>query len=140
MKVTVPAAVSATVVSATPGTALKAPPSQYSHASAGGGSPAPPASAAGRAVSVTVAPGLPKASSAATLSAAAGSAQAVSGDAIGVIGQFFAQAILGACGDVVQGITKVASSVDDVRKGIEAVAKEYQDIDTANANTFAGRL
>lgn len=74
------------------------------------------------------------------VSAATGSAQSVSGDAFGMIGQFFAQAILGACGDVVQGITKVATSVDDVRKGIEAVAKEYQDIDSANADTFAGRL
>ncbi|WP_156757597.1 type VII secretion target [Actinokineospora pegani] len=74
------------------------------------------------------------------VNAATGSAQAVSGDAYGMIGQFFAQAIMGACGDVAQGIVKVATSVDDVRKGIEAVAKQYSDIDAANANTFAGKL
>ncbi|OLR89898.1 type VII secretion target [Actinokineospora bangkokensis] len=68
------------------------------------------------------------------------SAQAVNGDAFGVIGQFFAQAVIGACGDVVQGIVKVATSVDDVRKGLEAVAKTYSDIDAANAGTFAGKL
>ena len=68
------------------------------------------------------------------------SAQAVNGDAFGMIGQFFAQAIMGACGDVVQGIMKVATAVDDVRKGLEAVTQAYSEIDSANANTFAGKL
>ncbi len=69
---------------------------------------------------------------------ATGAAQAVSGDAYGVIGQFFASAILSACGDVLQGIQKVATAIDDVRKGLEDVAKEYEQIDLGNAATFGG--
>ncbi|WP_436493545.1 type VII secretion target [Actinokineospora sp. HUAS TT18] len=70
---------------------------------------------------------------------ATGSAQSVTDGAYGVIGQFFASAILSACGDVVQGIAKVAGSLDDVRQGLEDIAKEYENIDNANASTLNGR-
>ncbi|PPK70476.1 type VII secretion target [Actinokineospora auranticolor] len=70
---------------------------------------------------------------------ATGATQSVSDAAFGMIGQFFATAILAACGDVLQGIQKVATAFDDVRKGIEDVAREYEQIDLGNANTFAGR-
>lgn len=67
---------------------------------------------------------------------AIGSAQSVSDGAYGVIGQFFASAILGACGDVVQGIAKVATAVDDVREGLQAVADQYSSIDADIAATL----
>ncbi|MBM7771645.1 uncharacterized protein YukE [Actinokineospora baliensis] len=66
--------------------------------------------------------------------------QQVSAAAYGVIGQFFASAVLAACGDVLQGIQKVATAIDDVRKGIEDVARDYERIDMGNAATFGGRL
>ncbi len=67
-----------------------------------------------------------------------GSAAAVSSGAYGLIGQFFADAILGACGDVLDGIQKVASAVDDVRAGLESVAADYEQIDFGNAKTLSG--
>ncbi|MGX7825488.1 type VII secretion target [Actinokineospora sp. 24-640] len=65
-------------------------------------------------------------------------AQLVSDNAYGVIGGFFASAILSACGDVLEGIQKVAAAVDDVRQGLEAVAADYEMIDQGNAVTFGG--
>ncbi|MGQ0836966.1 type VII secretion target [Actinokineospora sp.] len=65
-------------------------------------------------------------------------AQSVSDAAYGVIGQFFAAAIMSACGDVLQGIQKVATAVDDVRAGLESVAADYESIDWGNAATFGG--
>ncbi|GLZ43704.1 type VII secretion target [Actinokineospora sp. NBRC 105648] len=69
---------------------------------------------------------------------ATGATQAVSDNAYGAIGQFFASAILSACGDVLQGIHKVATAIDDVRKGLEDVARDYEQIDLGNAATFGG--
>ncbi|SDD28924.1 type VII secretion target [Actinokineospora iranica] len=70
---------------------------------------------------------------------ATGSARSVSDGAYGLIGQFFATAITGACGDVLDGVRKVATAVDDVRAGLETVAREYERTDAGNAATFAGR-
>lgn len=67
-----------------------------------------------------------------------GVAQLVGDGAYGVIGQFFASAILQACGDVLEGIQRVATAVDDVRAGLEAVAADYEQIDLGNAATFGG--
>ncbi|MGW5054828.1 type VII secretion target [Actinokineospora sp. NPDC004072] len=66
-------------------------------------------------------------------------AQQVSGNAYGLIGSFFASALLSACGDVLEGIGRVAAAVDDVRQGLEAVADDYEAIDLGNAATFTGR-
>ncbi|WP_026424750.1 type VII secretion target [Actinokineospora inagensis] len=71
--------------------------------------------------------------------AATGATQSVSDAAFGMIGQFFATAIMAACGDVLQGIQKVATAIDDVRKGVEAVARDYEQIDSGNAATFGGK-
>ncbi|MGH3862875.1 type VII secretion target [Actinokineospora sp.] len=76
---------------------------------------------------------------AAQVRSATGSAQSVSDGAYGVIGQFFASAILSACGDVVQGIAKVATAVDDVREGLQAVADQYSSIDADIAATLSGK-
>lgn len=70
---------------------------------------------------------------------ATGAAQSVPDGAYGVIGQFFASAILSACGDVVQGIARVATAVDDVRAGLEAVAEQYSSIDADIAATLDGK-
>lgn len=65
--------------------------------------------------------------------------QQVSDGAYGLIGSFFAAAILSACGDVLEGFQKVATAFDDVRQGLEAVAEDYEAIDLGNAATFGGR-
>ncbi|GAA3027186.1 type VII secretion target [Actinokineospora globicatena] len=77
---------------------------------------------------------------AAQVQSATGATQSISGAAYGMIGQFFATAIMAACGDVLQGIQKVATAMDDVRKGLEDVARDYERIDLGNAATFGGRL
>jgi hypothetical protein len=56
-----------------------------------------------------------------------------SGNAYGVIGQFFAAAILSACGNVRDGIMKGAQSFMDVQNGLKAVADLYQQVDQAHA-------
>ncbi|GGS15445.1 MULTISPECIES: type VII secretion target [Actinokineospora] len=66
-------------------------------------------------------------------------ARMVSDNAYGLIGGFFASAILSACGDVLEGINRVAAAVDEVRQGLEAVADDYEAIDRGNADTFSGR-
>ena len=65
--------------------------------------------------------------------------QMVTDNAYGLIGSFFASAVLSACGDVLEGFQKVASAIDDVRQGLEAVAEDYEAIDLGNAATFGGR-
>jgi hypothetical protein len=56
-----------------------------------------------------------------------------SGNAYGVIGQFFAAAMLAACGNVRDGITKGAQSFMDVQNGLKAVADLYHQVDQAHA-------
>ncbi|SDI51082.1 Excreted virulence factor EspC, type VII ESX diderm [Actinokineospora alba] len=77
---------------------------------------------------------------AAQVRSATGAAQSVSDGAYGVIGQFFASAILSACGDVVQGIAKVATAVDDVREGLQAVADQYSSIEADITATLSGKV
>jgi uncharacterized protein YukE len=71
---------------------------------------------------------------------AQGITQQVGQDAYGLIGSFFASFILSACGDVLEGFQKVATAIDDVRQGLEAVAADYESIDMGNARTFGGRI
>ncbi|WP_035307018.1 type VII secretion target [Actinokineospora inagensis] len=72
------------------------------------------------------------------VSAATSGAQATSGNAFGVIGSFFAQAILAASGDVGEAFTKTAQAYQDVRSGLTTVADDYQRIDEAHAQVFGG--
>jgi hypothetical protein len=55
------------------------------------------------------------------------------GNAYGVIGQFFAAAMLAACGNVRDGIMKGAQSFMDVQNGLKAVADLYHQVDQAHA-------
>jgi type IV secretory pathway TrbL component len=70
---------------------------------------------------------------------AAGTANAaVSGDAYGVIGQFFASAILQACGDIQGGITTAAQTMQSVSNGLKASGELYQRLDELSAAGFSG--
>jgi len=54
-------------------------------------------------------------------------------NAYGVIGQFFAAALMMASDQVRDGILKAAKSFMDVKAGLDAVAKAYQEVDQAHA-------
>lgn len=54
-------------------------------------------------------------------------------NAYGVIGQFFAAAIMLASDQVRDGILKAAKSFLDVQAGLDAVADAYQQVDQARA-------
>lgn len=62
----------------------------------------------------------------------------VSGDAYGLIGQFFASAIIEACGTGQEGFAKAAQTVDQMRDGLNATAELYQGIDQSNATGLNG--
>lgn len=75
----------------------------------------------------------------ATLSAQVSSAcqtasASVHDNAYGVIGQFFAAAIMLASDQVRDGILKAAKSFLDVKAGLDAVANAYQQVDQAHAD------
>jgi hypothetical protein len=55
-------------------------------------------------------------------------------NAYGVIGQFFASALMGASDQVRDGILKAAKSFMDVKSGLDSVANLYQQIDKAHAD------
>jgi Excreted virulence factor EspC, type VII ESX diderm len=57
----------------------------------------------------------------------------VHGDAYGMIGQFFAAALMMAGDQVREGILKAAKSFMDVQSGLKAVADLYQQVDQAHA-------
>jgi hypothetical protein len=68
------------------------------------------------------------------VSAAGQTAQAsVHDNAYGVIGQFFAAAVMLAGDQVREGIVKAAKSFMDVQAGLTAVADRYQQVDQAHA-------
>lgn len=68
------------------------------------------------------------------VNSACGSAQAsVHGDAYGMIGQFFAAAMMLASDQVRDGILKAAKSFLDVHTGLIAVADLYQEVDQRHA-------
>jgi hypothetical protein len=54
-------------------------------------------------------------------------------NAYGVIGQFFAAAIMLAGDQVRDGSLKAAKSFSDVKSGLDAVANAYQQVDQARA-------
>jgi len=69
------------------------------------------------------------------VSSAGQTAQAsVHDNAYGMIGQFFATAIMGASDQVRDGILKAARSFMDVQAGLTAVADLYQQVDQAHAD------
>ena len=57
----------------------------------------------------------------------------VHGDAYGMIGQFFAAALMMAGDQVREGILKAAKSFMDVQSGLNAVADLYHQVDQAHA-------
>jgi hypothetical protein len=63
-------------------------------------------------------------------------AASVGGDSYGAIGQFFASAIIAACGDAEDGILKAAKSFLDVHTGLTDVVNLYQQVDEAHAGLF----
>jgi hypothetical protein len=69
---------------------------------------------------------------------ACGTAQAsVHDNAYGMIGQFFAAAMMLAGDQARDGILKAAQSFADVRSGLSAVADLYQQVDVAHARLFS---
>jgi len=71
------------------------------------------------------------------VSAACQTAQAsVHDNAYGVVGQFFAAALMMASDQVRDGILKAAKSFVDVKTGLDAVANRYQQVDQARADLF----
>ena len=69
------------------------------------------------------------------VSSACQTAQAsVHDNAYGMIGQFFASAIMMASDQVRDGILKAAKSFVDVQAGLTAVADLYQQVDKAHAD------
>ena len=69
------------------------------------------------------------------VNAACQTAQAsVHDNAYGVIGQFFASALMMASDQVREGILKAAKSFSDVKAGLDAVADLYQQVDQAHAD------
>jgi Excreted virulence factor EspC, type VII ESX diderm len=58
---------------------------------------------------------------------------AVNGGSYGVIGQFFAMALIAACGDVRDAIMKAVKSFTDVQAGLKAVEKAYNEVDKTHA-------
>jgi len=58
----------------------------------------------------------------------------VHGDAYGMIGQFFASALMLASDQVREGILKAAKSFMDVQSGLNAVADLYHQVDQAHAD------
>lgn len=63
---------------------------------------------------------------------------AVSGDAYGVIGQFFASAVLQACGDIQGGIGTAAQTMQSMSNGLRATGELYQRLDELGASGFQG--
>jgi hypothetical protein len=63
---------------------------------------------------------------------------AVSGDAYGVIGQFFASAILQACGDIQGGIGTAAQTMQTMSNGVRAAGELYERLDQLSASGFTG--
>lgn len=71
------------------------------------------------------------------VNSAGGPAQAsVHDNAYGVIGQFFAAAIMLASDDARDGILRAARSLTDVHSGLTAVVDAYQQVDQARADVF----
>jgi uncharacterized protein YukE len=62
---------------------------------------------------------------------------ALHGNAYGVIGQFFAAALMSACGQTGQSIMQAAKSLADIESGLKSVAQLYQQIDQARASMFS---
>lgn len=60
----------------------------------------------------------------------------VTDNAYGLIGQFFAAAIMAASDQVRDGILRAARSMRDVQAGLEAVADLYQQVDETRARLF----
>jgi hypothetical protein len=74
------------------------------------------------------------------VSSACGTAQAsVNDNAYGLIGQFFAAAIMLASDQVREGILKAAKSLNDVQTGLDAVADLYQRVDETHAQVLSLR-
>jgi hypothetical protein len=72
------------------------------------------------------------------VSSACGAAQAsVGGNAYGMIGQFFAAAMMLAGDQVREGIMKGAQSFMDVSTGLRSVAELYQQVDEAHAQLLS---
>src|SRR2546421_427043 len=63
---------------------------------------------------------------------------AVGEGSYGLVGEFFAAAISGAAGTVLEKIGSAAQSVADVRTGLLDTAADYERIDVAHAQAFAG--
>lgn len=70
--------------------------------------------------------------------AASSANAAVSGDAYGVIGQFFASAVLQACGSIQGGISTAAQTVQTMSTGLKSAGELYHQLDQLNANGFRG--
>jgi hypothetical protein len=72
------------------------------------------------------------------VNSACGMAQAsVHGDAYGMIGRFFAAALMGASDQVRDGILKAAKSFTDVQNGLRQVADLYEKVDRTHAELLA---
>jgi hypothetical protein len=72
------------------------------------------------------------------VNSACGMAQAsVHGDAYGMIGRFFAAALIGASDLVRDGILHAAKSFTDVHNGLRQVADLYEQVDRAHAELLA---
>jgi uncharacterized protein YukE len=75
---------------------------------------------------------------AATVRSVAGSASdSVSGDAFGVIAEFFASAITGAADVVRQSMNNASQTVDQVQTGLTLVADCYQTIEQQHVKVFS---
>jgi hypothetical protein len=64
-------------------------------------------------------------------------AASVTDNAYGLIGQFFAAAIMAASDQVREGILRAAQSMREVQAGLEAVADLYQQVDETRARLFS---
>lgn len=82
------------------------------------------------------------ASTVATISTQVGAAcraarSSVTGDAYGVVGQFFAAAMILASDEIRDGIARAAGVLHDVRDGLAAVADLYEELDEAHAQLLS---
>ena len=72
------------------------------------------------------------------VNAAFGAAQSsVHDNAYGVVGAFFAGAMMMASDQAREGILKAAKSLNDVQAGLKAVADLYQQVDDAHAQLLS---
>lgn len=63
-------------------------------------------------------------------------AASVTDNAYGLVGQFFAVAIMAASDQVRDGILRAAQSLREVQAGLDAVADLYQQVDDSRARLF----